>query len=112
METSSRFLNSELINRHKAGLNGQLVEKDRVNLFKSIAENLKLNNATLISHYYVDPLIQQITEETNGFIGDSLEMAKFGSKCQTENLIVCGVKFMAETAKILSPEKHIYVPTY
>ena len=112
MEASSKFLNSELINRHKAGLNGQLVEKDRDNLFKSIAENLKLNNATLISHYYVDPLIQQITEETNGFIGDSLEMAKFGSKCQTENLIVCGVKFMAETAKILSPEKHIYVPTY
>ena len=112
MEASSRFLNSELITRHKAGLNGQLVEKDRDNLFKSIAENLKLNNATLISHYYVDPLIQQITEETNGFIGDSLEMAKFGSNCQTENLIVCGVKFMAETAKILSPEKHIYVPTY
>jgi quinolinate synthase len=39
-------------------------------------------------------------------------MAKFGSNCRTENLIVCGVKFMAETAKILSPEKHIYVPTY
>jgi quinolinate synthase len=39
-------------------------------------------------------------------------MAKFGSNCQTENLIVCGVKFMAETAKILSPEKNIYVPTY
>ena len=39
-------------------------------------------------------------------------MAKFGSNCQTENLIVCGVKFMAETAKILSPDKHIYVPTY
>ena len=112
MEASSRFLNTELIDRHKAGLNGQLVEKDRDNLFKSITENLAMNNATLVSHYYVDPLIQQITEETNGFIGDSLEMAKFGSNCQTENLIVCGVKFMAETAKILSPEKHIYVPTY
>ena len=112
MEASSRFLNTELIDRHKAGLNGQLVEKDRDNLFKSITENLVMNNATLVSHYYVDPFIQQITEETNGFIGDSLEMAKFGSNCQTENLIVCGVKFMAETAKILSPEKHIYVPTY
>ena len=112
MEASSRFLNTELIDRHKAGLKGQLVEKDRDNLFKSISENLVMNNATLVSHYYVDPLIQQITEETNGFIGDSLEMAKFGSNCQTENLIVCGVKFMAETAKILSPEKHIYVPTY
>ena len=112
MEASSRFLNTELIDRHRAGLNGQLVEKDKYNLFKSITENLVMNNATLVSHYYVDPLIQQITEETNGFIGDSLEMAKFGSKCQTENLIVCGVKFMAETAKILSPDKHIYVPTY
>ena len=112
MEASSRFLNTELIDRHKAGLNGQLVEKDRDNLFKSITENLVMNNATLVSHYYVDPLIQQITEETNGFIGDSLEMAKFGSNCHTKNLIVCGVKFMAETAKILSPEKHIYVPTY
>ena len=112
MEASSKFLNTELIDRHKAGLNQQLVEKDRDNLFKSITENLVVNNATLISHYYVDPLIQQITEETNGFIGDSLEMAKFGSNCQTENLIVCGVKFMAETAKILSPEKNIYVPTY
>ena len=112
MEASSRLLNTELIDRHKAGLNERLVEKDRDNLFKSITENLAMNNATLVSHYYVDPLIQQITEETNGFIGDSLEMAKFGSNCQTENLIVCGVKFMAETAKILSPEKHIYVPTY
>ena len=64
-----------------------------------------------MSHYYVDPLIQEITEETGGFVGDSLEMAKFGSLNQTENLIVCGVKFMAETAKILSPEKNIYVPT-
>ena len=112
MEASSRFLNTELIDRHKAGLNEQLVEKDRDNLFKSITENLVMNNATLVSHYYVDPLIQEITEETNGFIGDSLEMAKFGSNCHTKNLIVCGVKFMAETAKILSPEKHIYVPTY
>ena len=112
MEASSRFLNTELIDRHKAGLNEQLVEKDRDNLFKSITENLAMNNATLVSHYYVDPLIQQITEETNGIIGDSLEMAKFGSNCHTKNLIVCGVKFMAETAKILSPEKHIYVPTY
>ena len=111
MEASSRFLNTELIDRHKAGLNGQLVEKDRDNLFKSITENLAMNNATLISHYYVDPLIHEITEETNGFIGDSLEMAKFGSNCHTKNLIVCGVKFMAETAKIVSPNKTVLHPS-
>jgi len=55
--------------------------------------------------------IQEITEKTGGFVGDSLEMAKFGNHCKSENLIVCGVKFMAETAKILSPEKSIFVPT-
>ena len=69
------------------------------------------NKASVVSHYYVDPLIQEITEKTGGFVGDSLEMAKFGSRCESENLIVCGVKFMAETAKILSPEKYFCTHT-
>ena len=111
MEASSRFLDTKLINRHKDALNDNNIHVDKTKLFKSISENLLKNNATIISHYYVDPLIQEITEVTGGFVGDSLEMAKFGSNCQTENLIICGVKFMAETAKILSPEKNIYVPT-
>ena len=59
-----------------------------------------------MSHYYVDPLIQEITEETGGFVGDSLEMAKFGSLSKTENLIVCGVKFMAETQKFLVQKEY------
>ena len=96
MEASSRFLDTKLINRHKDVLNGNNIHVDKTKLFKSISENLLKNNATIISHYYVDPLIQEITEETGGFVGDSLEMAKFGSNCQTENLIVCGVKFMAD----------------
>ena len=111
MEASSRFLDTKLINRHKDALNSNNINVDKNKLFNSISKNLLRNNATIVSHYYVDPLIQEITEETGGFVGDSLEMAKFGSNCQTENLIVCGVKFMAETAKILSPEKNIYVPT-
>ena len=111
MEASSRFLNQSLIERHRDSLNKVEGPADKDDLFESITHNLKKNKATVVSHYYVDPLIQEITEKTGGFVGDSLEMAKFGSRCKSENLIVCGVKFMAETAKILSPEKSIFVPT-
>ena len=111
MEASSKFLNPELINRHQFTLNNVDSETNKDLLFTSIRHNLEKNDAAIISHYYVDPLIQEITEETGGFVGDSLEMAKFGSQCKSKNLIVSGVKFMAETAKILSPTKNIYVPT-
>ena len=111
MEASSRFLNQSLIERHRDSLNKVEGPADKDDLFESITHNLKKNKATVVSHYYVDPLIQEITEKTGGFVGDSLEMAKFGNRCKSENLIVCGVKFMAETAKILSPEKSIFVPT-
>lgn len=111
MEASSRFLNQSLIERHRDSLNKVEGPANKDDLFESITHNLKKNKATVVSHYYVDPLIQEITEKTGGFVGDSLEMAKFGNRCKSENLIVCGVKFMAETAKILSPEKGIFVPT-
>ena len=111
MEASSRFLNQNLIDRHKDSLKKVEGPANKDDLFDSISRSLKKNKASVVSHYYVDPLIQEITEKTGGFIGDSLEMAKFGSRCESENLIVCGVKFMAETAKILSPEKSIFVPT-
>ena len=111
MEASSRFLNKSLIERHRDSLNKVEGPANKDDLFESITHNLKKNKATVVSHYYVDPLIQEITEKTGGFVGDSLEMAKFGNHCKSENLIVCGVKFMAETAKILSPEKSIFVPT-
>ena len=111
MEASSRFLNKSLIERHRDSLNKVEGPANKDDLFESITHNLKKNKASVVSHYYVDPLIQEITEKTGGFVGDSLEMAKFGNHCKSENLIVCGVKFMAETAKILSPEKSIFVPT-
>ena len=111
MEASSRFLNKSLIERHRDSLNKVEGPANKDDLFESITHNLKKNKASVVSHYYVDPLIQEITEKTGGFVGDSLEMAKFGNRCKSENLIVCGVKFMAETAKILSPEKSIFVPT-
>lgn len=72
---------------------------------------LKRENAVLIAHYYTDPEIQKLAEETGGCVSDSLEMARFGANHPADTLIVCGVKFMGETAKILSPEKKVLMPT-
>ena len=66
---------------------------------------LDKENAVIVAHYYTDDAIQELAEETGGFVSDSLEMAKFGADCDANTLIVCGVKFMGETAKILSPVK-------
>ncbi len=49
----------------------------------------------------MDALLQQLAQESGGFIGDSLEMAKYGKNAQADTLIVAGVKFMGETAKNL-----------
>ncbi|NVK21419.1 MAG: quinolinate synthase NadA [Kangiellaceae bacterium] len=77
----------------------------------NIKQLLVQHNAVLIAHYYTDPEIQALAEETGGFVGDSLEMAKFGAKHPADTIIIAGVKFMGETAKILSPEKRILMPT-
>ena len=76
-----------------------------------IAAALKAHNAVLVAHYYTDPLIQALAEETGGCVSDSLEMARFGKEHPAQTLVVAGVRFMGETAKILSPEKRILMPT-
>ena len=68
-------------------------------------------NAVLIAHYYTDPEIQALAEETGGCVSDSLEMARFGNAHPAKTLIVAGVKFMGETAKVLTPEKTVVMPT-
>ena len=68
---------------------------------------LKNNSAKIIAHYYVDELVQRLAEDTGGLVSDSLEMARYGAKQKESTLIVAGVKFMGETAKILSPDKKI-----
>ena len=78
---------------------------------QEIKRLLKAKNAVLVAHYYTDPEIQALAEETNGCISDSLEMARFGRDAEEQTLIVAGVKFMGETAKILSPEKTVLMPT-
>lgn len=72
---------------------------------------LKERDAVMVAHYYTDPEIQALAEETGGCVADSLEMARFGSQHPASTLLVAGVRFMGETAKILSPEKTILMPT-
>ena len=80
--------------------------------FKARIKKLLIDkNAAIVAHYYTDDAIQELAEETGGFVSDSLEMARFGAKCDADTLVVCGVKFMGETAKILSPEKRVLMPT-
>ncbi|WP_250132315.1 quinolinate synthase NadA, partial [Vibrio crassostreae] len=77
----------------------------------NIKKLLQEKDAVLIAHYYTDPEIQALAEETGGFVGDSLEMAKFGNRHSASTLIIAGVRFMGESAKILTPEKRILMPT-
>ena len=83
-----------------------------IGYYLNLIENLlQQHNATLIAHYYTAPEIQKLAEKTGGFVGDSLEMARFGSNSDADTLIICGVRFMGETAKILSPNKRVLMPT-
>lgn len=77
----------------------------------AIKAELKSKKAVLIAHYYTDPSIQELAEETGGTVSDSLEMARFGNNHEAETLVIAGVKFMGETAKILTPEKQVLMPT-
>jgi len=67
-------------------------------------------SAVLLAHYYVEPDIQDLAEETGGCVADSLEMARFGRAQAAPTLVVAGVRFMGETAKILNPEKRVLMP--
>ncbi len=71
---------------------------------------LKQHQAVLVAHYYVDGDLQDLALETGGCVADSLEMARFGRDHAAQTLIVAGVRFMGETAKILSPEKRVLMP--
>jgi len=84
--------------------------EQRIALKERIKRLLKEKEAVLVSHYYVDADLQDLAEETGGCVSDSLEMARFGRDHPAKTLVVAGVRFMGETAKILSPEKRILMP--
>ena len=83
---------------------------ERLELKARIKRLLKEHNAVMVSHYYVHPDLQDLAIETGGIVSDSLEMARFGRDHAAQTLIVSGVRFMGETAKILSPEKTVLMP--
>jgi quinolinate synthase len=85
-------------------------QQQRAELKDRIRRLLKEKNAVMVSHYYVHPDLQDLAEETGGIVSDSLEMARFGRDHAAQTLVVSGVRFMGETAKILSPEKTILMP--
>lgn len=88
-----------------------LKEEEKARLRKHITCLLKTRNAVIVAHYYTDPEIQALAEATGGCVADSLKMARFGSNHSASTLLVAGVRFMGETAKILSTEKTVLMPT-
>jgi len=87
-----------------------LAGAERSALIARIKALLKAQDAALVAHYYTHEDLQQLAEETGGYVADSLEMARFGHEHSGSTLVVTGVRFMGETAKILSPEKRIIMP--
>lgn len=89
----------------------ELSAEEREEYKDKIKALLKRENAVLVAHYYTSAVLQELAEETGGCVADSLEMARFGNRHSATTLVVAGVKFMGETAKILNPEKRVLMPT-
>jgi quinolinate synthase len=89
----------------------ELTPERKRELTDRIKAGLRAHNAVIVAHYYTAPEIQALAEETGGCVADSLEMARFGHDHPADTLIVAGVRFMGETAKILTPEKRVLMPT-
>jgi quinolinate synthase len=88
----------------------RLTERERAALRERIRRLLEQRDAVLIAHYYVDAEIQKLAEQTGGHVSDSLDMARFGNEHPARTLVIAGVRFMGETAKILNPEKRVLMP--
>lgn len=89
---------------------GEPTGAEKSGLIARIKYLLKAQNAVLVSHYYVHPDLQDMAEATGGCVSDSLDMASFGHQHPGQTLVVAGVRFMGETAKILNPEKRVLMP--
>ena len=102
----------ELVKDHLAHQDDRQLSEDREQtLMQQIRDRLVQENAVLVAHYYTQDAVQDLAEETGGIVSDSLEMARFGKDHPAQTLVVAGVKFMGETAKILTPEKRVLMPT-
>ena len=84
--------------------------RDKPELIARIKRLLREQDAVLVAHYYVHPDLQDLAEATGGIVSDSLDMANFGHQHPAKTIVVAGVRFMGETAKILNPEKRVLMP--
>lgn len=87
-----------------------LPPREQQRIATRIRQLLERENAVLVAHYYTEPELQALAEDSGGCVSDSLEMARFGTRSSASTLVVCGVRFMGETAKILNPEKRVLMP--
>lgn len=110
MSTDARIATQMNIDYARAKIPKDLPRAERIAVEANIKQLLKDKNAVLVAHYYVDPFIQDLALATGGCVGDSLEMARFGQAHSAQTLVVAGVRFMGESAKILSMEKTVLMP--
>jgi quinolinate synthase len=75
-------------------------------IFQEIDALKRRENATILAHYYQDGEIQELAD----FTGDSLKLARAATQVRTDTIVFCGVHFMAETAKMLNPDKRVLLP--
>lgn len=103
----------EIVERHLDRLHDEpkYSAEQEARSIERIKALLAERDAVIVAHYYTEASIQRLAEETGGIVSDSLEMARFGKQHPASTLLVCGVKFMGETAKILTPEKTVLMPT-
>ena len=111
-ETTQRSRNHDIAEQAataRASLPEPLEDREKNALIDEAKRLLRARDAVLVAHYYVDSDLQELADATGGCVADSLEMARFGLAHQASTVLVAGVRFMGETAKILSPEKQVFL---